>query len=70
MISMKNKTKPDIRPRFGWTTTIDDNPQRIFEERGTSKKAIPVVVIPMISGTRQSRARVMRLWKSYWWPME
>lgn len=63
--------KPDNRPRFGWTDSMDRNPQRIHEFKDATKidkEWIPVVVIPMPGGGKAYRARVMRLWKDYWWP--
>ena len=61
---MKTK-KPDKRARFGWTSTLDDEPQRITEHRHDGV-AFPVAVIPMPFSSPEMRARVRDFAKSLW----
>jgi hypothetical protein len=40
----QKEPKPDLRPRFGWTNKLDNDPQQIWE-KPSDKSEFPVVVI-------------------------
>lgn len=61
------KPKPDNRPRFGWTQTLDNEPQ-IIRENKTEQAAIPVVVIPLPFESPTLRRKIRDFVNGTIWP--
>jgi hypothetical protein len=55
-----------IRPRFGWTDTLDEDPQYIYEEK-SDDHPYPVVVIPLPYMSPKLR-RLIREYTNSIWP--
>lgn len=49
--------KPDMRPRFGWTNTLDDEPQTIRENKLKGDFAVVVIPLPFRSPKLKARCR-------------
>jgi hypothetical protein len=63
------KESTDTRPRFGWTSDLDNEPQVIFEEKSL-KSEKPVVVIPLPYVSAKLRRKVREFVNGTLWPKE
>jgi hypothetical protein len=53
----------DKRPRFGWTETLDNEPQVIREGRKGKTKDFPVAVIPLPFMSAKMRTKILAFTK-------
>jgi hypothetical protein len=62
---------PDNRPRFGWTKTMDIEPQVIYETYGKRDPLWrPVVVIPLPYVSAKVKKKVREFTNGTLWPRQ
>ena len=64
-----NKKPTDQRPRFGWCTNLDNEPQHIYE-KGYQDFRTPVVVIPLPYMSAKMRKKIREFTNGTIWPKE
>lgn len=67
MATKKTEQKVDERPRFGWTDSLDKEPQVIYEKKARGHKT-PVVVIPLPFMSAKLRREIREFAKHRIWP--